>query len=262
MILGEGVLVNGGGTSLGVGVFDPGIAVTPRLPKLKPSGLGLSAGGKLDSVEAGGLVARDAEDAGVPKRPPLAGVDEKKPGFAGAGVETGVVESVFGGSSGLLTSSVESISVSLDTGASAADVLAASPRAVPKPPPKNEALDSPEGSGASSLAEGSALKVEPRTKLLELNGFADLLSVLFRVVEPKAGSADPVLNGEVVLGAPKGLGAGFAPKMLPPLGAAAEAAAKPPPVANPANPSDDDAVFPVLGAELPNTEVGLLNPLG
>jgi hypothetical protein len=235
----------------------------PRLPKLKPPDLGLSAGGcpKLNPVEAGGLVAGDAEDAGVPKRPPLEGVEEKKPGFAGAGVEAGVVESAFGGSSGLLTSSVESISVSLDTGASAADVSAASPRAVPKPPPKNEPLDSPEGSGASSLAEGSALKVEPRTKLLEPNGFAGLLSVLFRV-ELKAESADPVLNGEVVLGALKGLGAGFAPKMLPPLGAAAEAAAKPPPVANPANPPDDGAVVPVLGAELPNTEVGLLNSLG
>ena len=131
--------------------------------------LSIAAVPRLKPTDTGGLVVGDTV-AGptVPKSPPLAGGAEvKNEDLTGAGVEAGVVESSLNDSTGLDGSSVESISASLDTGVSATGILAASPRALPKLPPKNGFLVPSDGPGPSSLAELSALNVEPRTKPLE-----------------------------------------------------------------------------------------------
>jgi hypothetical protein len=239
-------------------VSGPGVTVLFRPPKLKLSDLRCSAGlPKLKPAENAGLTA-ESEDVGlaVPNSLLVGAVDFKNWFFGAAGVDAGVVESGFRGSSGLVSSSVVSMSASLDRGISIAVCFAASPRALPKVPPKKELLAPLEGSRSSFSAELSALKVDPRTKLFEPNRLFVLLPVLLLVL-PK---------GELVF--PPGLGLGVAklpeadlgPNILPVALGAGAAAANPPLEAKDANPPEDGAVAPVLGVGVPNTEVGLPSP--
>jgi hypothetical protein len=178
------------------------------------------------------LAAGVDEIVGVPKSPLAGVVDPNSWVFGAAGVDAGVVDSVFADSSGLGVSS-ESISVSLDTGASILAFLAESPRALLNPPPKNESFGSFEASEISSFVFGSALNVEPSTKPPDPK--AVLLSTVF-VAPPKTF---PLLMEESALGDPKAFEVGFEPKILPVgLAAAPAAAAKPPFEANAANPDD------------------------
>jgi len=96
------------------------------------------------------------------------------------------------------------------------------------PPPKKESFGSFDGGGLSSLADGSALKVDPRTKSLEPNGFESALPTL--------------PNGELEVagaGVPKRLVVVFCPNTLPALFELWAADANPPVEANEANPPDD-----------------------
>jgi hypothetical protein len=173
--------------------------------------------------------------------------------FGAAGVDAGVVVSIDAKTSGLEVSS-ESMSASLDIGASMLAGLAKSPRALPKVPPKNEFFGSFEVSGTSSFAFGSALNVEPRTKPPDPK--VGLLSNIF-VAPP---NTLPLFIKESPLGEPKALfEAGLEPNMLPVGLDAAAAVAKPPLLANAANP---DAWAGVLVAEpdAPKTEDGLVRP--
>ena len=69
-----------------------------------------------------------------------------------------------------MISSPVSISVSLDTVISGTGDLAVSLMVPRKSPPIKEPFDSLDGAGLSSFADGSALKVEPRTKPFVPNG--------------------------------------------------------------------------------------------
>jgi hypothetical protein len=228
-----------------------------------PAGLGVSVVGfpKLKPAEAAGLVAGlVVVELGVPKRPELPCVEPKMDGFAGAGVDAGVVESCLTCSAGLGSSSVVSISVSFETGVCATGALAALSRALPKLPPKNELLDPPGGPGSSSLAELSALNVDTRLKGLEPKRFVGLSPFLFG--ELVAGADPP--NTELVVGAEPPLDGpkvGLDPKILPvEVGAAA---VKPPFDANAENPPEVGATeVEVLAALEPNTEVGFPSPDG
>jgi hypothetical protein len=148
------------------------------------------------------------------------------------------------------------MSASFDSELSAGGALAASPRALPNAPPKNELLGSVDGSDASSLAVGSALNVEPRTKPPEPppKGFAGFSSGTFGVPPKDVFVSIPKLE----LGVPNGFEAGFDPKMLPPAGGAA--AANPPLEAKEANPPLDGIVIPAVGAVDPKTPAGLPSP--
>jgi hypothetical protein len=200
------------------------------LAKLNPAVCSLSAvcWPKLNPANAGLAVGVD-EVAGVPKSPVAGVVDPNNWVFGAAGVDDGVVVSIFAGTS-VFGASSESISVSLDTGAST--FLDVSPRALLNPPPKNESLGSPDVLAASSFAFGSALNVDPSTKPLEPK--VGLLSTLF-AVPPNTLPAFM----EPALGEPKAFEVGFEPNTLPVgLVAAPAAAAKPPFEANAANPED------------------------
>lgn len=174
--------------------------------------------------------------------------------FGGVGVDAGVVVSVVASISGLGLSS-ESMSASLDIGASMLAVLAESPRALPKAPPKNESLGSFEASEMSSFAFGSALNVDPRTKPPDPK-----LGLLSNML-PAPPNTLPLFKEESAIGEPKALfEAGFEPNMLPVgLEAAPAAAAKPPLLANAANPEDWAGVL-VAEAEAPKTAAGLARP--
>jgi hypothetical protein len=236
-----------------VGVFGVEEEGTFRLAKLNPAGFGVSVvcWPKLKPVDTGLAVGGD-EIAGVPNSPLAGVVDPKNWGFGAAGVEAGVVVSAFTGRSGLNVSS-ESISVSLETGASTLALLEDSLRALLKPPSKNEVLGSFGVSDISSFVFGSALNVEPRTKPLDPN--AGLLSALF-AAPPKIL---PLSIGESAIGEPKAFEADFEPNILPAGLAAAPAAAKPPFEANAANPDDGAGVL-VVDAGAPKAEAGLARP--
>jgi hypothetical protein len=110
----------------------------------------------------------------------------------------------------------------LDTAATGA--FATSPRAPLNAPLKKEPLGSFEGAESLSLAFGSALNVEPRTKLPEPKP-SDGLSSSFFIAPPKVF---PNPRGELEPKVENGAEAGLAPKTLPPEPVAAAAAAKPP----------------------------------
>lgn len=285
---GVGVLVKGftAGGVVVVGVFGPGTSdFAPKVAKLNPPGL-LP---KLKPAFTGLVAAGPDEVDGRPKRPPDAVLDDGKKlfVFGAAGVEDGVVDSIFSGCFGLATSSA-SISVSLDTGVTTDGDFDVSLSILPNPPPKNEFFDVWEGVSSSSFAFGSALKVDPRTKPPlpspleravfgagvpkippEVGGFPNGLDVAC-VPDPKADVvagvkkefaagllSDPNTLG-VVLDAVNGLTAGFDPNSeFPGLGDAA-AAAKPPLLANAANPEDVGELL--FAVDAPKGDAGLFNP--
>jgi hypothetical protein len=130
-------------------------------------------------------------------------------------------------------------------------------------PPKNEFAVPLDASGSLSLADLSALNVDPRLKGLEPNRLVDLSSAL--CAEPPNGLPVSIAEPVLVLGAPKTLVVDFgAPNILPvEVGVADAAAVKPPFEANEANPPEAGAgVLPVLAVPDPKTDVGLPNPEG
>jgi hypothetical protein len=253
-----------GGWVVGVRGFDAEVVL--GFKRLKPPVLEASVVGfpKLKPVDVASLLAGDEGAApGLPNKPPLAGAEVKSDDFTGAGVEAGVVESGLTGSTGLVGSSIDSMSVSLEAGVSAIGALAALSRALPKLPAKKEFLFSLDGSGSPSLADLSALNVEPRLKGLEPNRLVGLPSVL--LLEPLNGLPVSIAETAPVLGAPKTLGVGFdTPNMLPvEVGVLAAAAVNPPFDANVANPPEVGAdVVPALAAPDPKTGVVLPSPDG
>ena len=162
----------GGWGSEGNGVLGPGEPFAFKLAKLKAAGFGLSSDGLPKPKPAVTGLAIESEVAGVlPKSPPVAGrADPKIDVFGAAGVDAGVVEVKFAAGA-LFDVSSESISASLETGVSAAGDFVASPRALPKFPPKKLPLDAAEVSWVSSFADGSALKDELSLNPPDANGF-------------------------------------------------------------------------------------------
>lgn len=193
-----------------------------------------------------------------PKRPVDGGDDTDGAEEKSEGAVPGIIVGL-SSPSGLDISSVVSISASFDSGTGD---FTASPRAVSKAPPKNGALGSFSFAGASSLSMGSALNVEPRTKLPGAAPLPNMPPGFVSACFAAPPKAEPDPNTDPELGAPNvPPGAAFDPNTLPLGGAPAAAAAKPDVEANDAKPPDDGAA-PTAGAAEPKVPAGLPRPLG